>query len=78
MQTKRTMRAVDAAKPGPKDLFLWDTELKGFGCKVMPAGKRVFIVQYWAPRLQRVRRRTTLGAHGPPVVRCTPETLMAE
>lgn len=65
MQTKLTKRAVDTAKPGPKDLFLWDTELKGFGCKVTPAAKRVFIVQYWAPQLQRVRRRMTLGVHGP-------------
>lgn len=65
MQTKLTKRAVDAARPGARDRFLWDTELKGFGCKVTPAGKRVFIVQYWAPRLHRVRRRLTLGSYGP-------------
>ena len=30
MQGKITKRTVDALKPGAKDRFLWDTELKGF------------------------------------------------
>lgn len=46
MRRKITKRSVDALKPGPKPRFLWDTELTGFGCKVTPAGRKVFILQY--------------------------------
>ena len=28
------------------DAFLWDDELKGFGCKATAGGKRAFFVQY--------------------------------
>ncbi len=48
MTIKLTKRSIEAAKPGARDLFLWDTEVAGFGCKVTPKGRRVFILQYWA------------------------------
>jgi integrase len=65
MRAKVTKRSVEAVKPAQGDVFLWDTELPRFGVKVTPKGKRVFVVQYWAPNLHRVRRRVTLGAFGP-------------
>lgn len=65
MRGKVTKRSVEAVKPAQDDVFLWDTELPRFGVKVTPKGKRVFVVQYWAPNLHRVRRRVTLGALGP-------------
>jgi hypothetical protein len=46
MLAKITKRSVDALKPGSTDCFLWDTELKGFGLKVTPAGSKVYILQY--------------------------------
>ena len=33
---KITKRLVDAEKPGPKDRFVWDTEVRGFGLKITP------------------------------------------
>lgn len=59
---KITKRIIDAASPAEKDSFLWDDELTGYGVKVTPAGKKVFILQY---RLGRQSRRLTLGAFGP-------------
>jgi integrase len=75
MLAKITKRSVDALKPGSTDLFLWDTELKGFGLKVTPAGSKVYILQYrkggrvrgdganqtnrWHPT-----KRVTIGRHG--------------
>ena len=61
---KITKSAVDAVEAGGADQFLWDSELKGFGLKVTPAGNKVYILQYrkggrgaptkrvthWAPR----------------------------
>ena len=32
-----TKRAVDAAKPGKADSYLWDRDLPGFGLKVTPS-----------------------------------------
>jgi integrase len=52
-----TKRAVDALPPGA---FLWDTRLKGFGCKVTRTGT-VYILQY---RSGRRLRRYTIGRHG--------------
>ena len=61
MKIKLTKRSIDAAKPGARDLFLWDTEAAGFGCKVTPKGRRVFILQYWA---NGRAHRVTLGRYG--------------
>lgn len=55
---KITKRLVEAAAPSAKDAFLWDDELTGYGLKVTPAGKKVFILQY---RVGRQSRRMTLG-----------------
>ena len=61
MKVKLTKRVVESAKPTARDAFLWDTEVPGFGCKVTPKGRRVFVLQYWA---QGRARRVTLGRYG--------------
>ncbi len=63
MSVKITKRTVDAAKPKQRDSFLWDREIKGFGLKVTPKGKKVYVLQY---RFQGVLRRFTIGPHGSP------------
>ena len=32
MKIKLTKRSIEAAKPGARDLLLWDTEATGLGC----------------------------------------------
>lgn len=64
MRVKLTKRVVDATKPADRDAFAWDTELKGFGLKVTPAGAKTFVVQYYAPGLHRVTRRAVIGPYG--------------
>jgi integrase len=64
MQAKITKRTVDATSPEARDVFVWDTELKGFGLKITPAGRKVNLVQYrMGGRAARVRRYT-IGQHG--------------
>lgn len=64
MLTKITKRAVDAATPSAAGVFLWDTETKGFGLKVTPKGRKVYLLQY---RLNGgPTKRFTIGAHGSP------------
>lgn len=64
MASKITKRTVDAMAPGEKDSFVWDGELRGFGLKVTPKGRKVFVLQY---RLHGgVTRRFTIGQYGNP------------
>lgn len=64
-----TKRSVDAAKPGARDLFLWDDEVPGFGLKVTPAGGKVYVFQYRVVRPGDAKacptKRYTIGRHGP-------------
>src|SRR5829696_8099689 len=60
-----TKRAVDALEPTDKDQVFFDAELPGFGVKVTPAGRKVFLVQYrYPPGRQGKNRRYTIGAYG--------------
>ncbi len=59
---KLTKRVVEAAKPDDRDLILWDSELKGFGLKVTPRGKRVYFLYYRTHDGQQ--RRPKIGNHG--------------
>ena len=64
MQAKISKRIVDAAEASGGDAFIWDTALKGFGLKVTPKGRKVYLVQYRLPGSPT--RRFTIGAHGSP------------
>ena len=59
---KINKRLVDAIKPDPSaEQWVWDSELKGFGLRVKPTGRKSYLVQY---RSQGRTRRLTIGAHG--------------
>lgn len=58
---KITKRSVDAAVPHEREFFLWDDELKGFGLRVYPSGRKMYLAQFRAGgRLRRVN----IGLHG--------------
>jgi integrase len=65
--SKETVDTLEA-KPRPDgslaDGYLWDAELKGFGCKATPAGRKVFIVQYRIGGRSGKAQRVTLGRFG--------------
>lgn len=63
---RMTKRAIDAIKSAAGPVFLWDAELPGFGVKVTPAGKQVFILQYRMGGRGSKTKRYTIGAHGAP------------
>ncbi|MBW0145533.1 tyrosine-type recombinase/integrase [Sphingomicrobium clamense] len=60
-----TKSSVDALKPGPRDQYIWDDRLKGFGVKITPAGGISYVVQYRPNGSRGNPRRTTIGKHGP-------------
>ena len=44
---KITKRIIEALKPkAATDVFLWDSELKGFGVRMKPSGAASFLIQY--------------------------------
>lgn len=63
MRAKISRWLTETTRPGPRDLFLWDTELPGFGLKVTPAGNRIYVLQY---RIDGRLRRYTIGNDGAP------------
>lgn len=63
---KVTKRTVDALQPGPKNILLYDQDLKGFGVKVTPANTKTYFYQYRMAGGRRTSaRRFTIGKHGP-------------
>ena len=56
--TKLTKRVVDAADIKETEHFIWDDELPGFGLRVLPSGRKRYVVQY---RAGRRSRRISLG-----------------
>src|SRR5215213_5657035 len=63
MQAKITKRVVDTTGPTDRDQFVWDTEVKGFGLKITPVGRKVYLLQ---TRVGGHLRRFTIGTHGSP------------
>lgn len=59
-------RSVDALKPGARDTFLWDGELRGFGVRVTPAGAKSYVYQYRMGGREARTRRFNIGRHGSP------------
>jgi len=55
---KLTKRTIDATEPQSTEFFIWDESIPGFGLRVMPSGRKSFVVQY---RAGRRPRRMSLG-----------------
>jgi integrase len=55
---KLTKRAVEAAEIKDSEYFVWDDGVPGFGLRVLPSGRKGYMVQY---RAGRRSRRISLG-----------------
>lgn len=62
---KLTKTIVEAVPTEGKDVLVWDAKLPGFGLKVTPKGRRVYLLQY-RPKGSKGVRRYTIGVHGAP------------
>ena len=56
-----TKRIVDRLAVNGKDGVFWDSELPGFGIRVYPTGRKVYVVQ---TRANGKSKRFTVGRHG--------------
>jgi integrase len=65
--TKLTKGVVDAVTSDGSDLYLWDTDPKGFGLRVTSAGVKSFVLQYRAGTGRGApSKRMTIGRYGSP------------
>jgi integrase len=59
-----TKLVVERTEPDPtRDLFVWDSKVPGFGARIYPTGKRMYVFQYRTKARQQ--RRVAIGLHGP-------------
>ena len=56
-----TKRSVEGLSIADKDYLVWDRDIRGFGLRVYPSGKKTYLTQY---RSGRRTRRVTIGQHG--------------
>lgn len=60
---KLTKRTVDAfAPPDEVQVIHWDSEIRGFGVRILKSGLKTFILQY--RNAEGIKRRTNLGRYG--------------
>ena len=64
--TRLTKRSVDAAEPASIRTVVWDAELKGFGLRIEPSGRKSFFVRYRPAGGGRLapKRFLLIGKHG--------------
>src|ERR1700751_2860968 len=59
-----TKSAIDALPTPSSDVIYWDAALPGFGVKVTPKGRKVFVVLYRTGGAGSKLRKVTIGPHG--------------
>ena len=64
--SRLTKRAIDALTPRAKPFIAFDSDVKGFGCRVQPSGLKTFVLEYrpGAGGRSSPKRRLTLGRYG--------------
>lgn len=70
MQAKLTKQLVDRTTPADREVWVWDTEVRGFGLRVRPSGRKSYVIEYRPGDGGRhaPKRRYTIGRHGSPWV----------
>ena len=63
-RVKLTKTVIDALPTPPSDIVYWDAALPGFGVKVTPKGRKVFIVLYRTGGAGAKLRKYTIGPYG--------------
>jgi integrase len=61
---KLTKSAIDALPTSKSDVVYWDAGCPGFGVKVTPKGRKVFIVLYRTSGAGSMLRKYTIGPYG--------------
>ncbi len=75
-----TKTFVEKLEPQDKDYIVWDSKLTGFGVKVTPKGRKVYILKY--RNKEGRQRKPAIGTHGKgttcEIARKTAEDMLAD
>lgn len=71
---KLTKRLIESTPVKDKDVLLWDSEVKGFICKITPKGKRIYFLYYRTHDGRQ--RKPKIGDHG--VMTCEEARVIAQ
>src|SRR5258705_5314853 len=63
-RVKLTKSAIDALPTSASDVVYWDAGCPGFGVKVTPQGRKVFVVLYRTGGAGSKLRKYTIGPYG--------------
>src|SRR3979490_1494901 len=63
-RAKLTKSVIDALPTPSKDIVYWDTGCPGFGVKVTPKGRKIFVVLYRTAGAGSRLRKYTVGPYG--------------
>jgi hypothetical protein len=63
-RVKLTKSEIDSLPTSSKDVVYWDAACPGFGVKVTPAGRKVFVVLYRTGGAGSRLRKYTIGPYG--------------
>jgi hypothetical protein len=63
-RVRLTKSAIDPLPTAESDVVYWDAGYPGFGVKVTPKGRKVFIVLYRAGGAGSKLRKYTIGPYG--------------
>ena len=74
---KITKARVDTlVTPPTGQLFLRDTELRGFAVRVAASGAKSFVIERWRREYNEIRPHSSLGYRPPAPAACSPRPLM--
>ena len=59
--SKLTKRIIDALPIKNTDYTIWDSELRGFGIRIWPSGKKTYVLKC---RVKGKQKKYTIGTHG--------------
>lgn len=59
--SKLTKRTIDALPIKDSDYAIWDSELRGFGIRVWPSGKKTYVLKC---RVKGKQKKYSIGTHG--------------
>ena len=60
---KLTKAVIDNHAPKQENYFIWDTEVKGFGCQILKGGKKTYVFYYYSPTTNK-KGYVKIGCHG--------------
>src|SRR5665213_3254278 len=63
-RVKLTKNSIDSLPTSTSDVVYWDTGCPGFGVKVTPKGRKVFVVLYRTGGAGSSLRKYTIGVFG--------------